>query len=102
MLIHLTKENFDEVVNNNPIVLIDFFATWCGPCKMLAPVIEELADEDIPNVVICKVDVDEERELANKFGITSIPTLFVMKDGKVDRKAMGFKTKEQLKNMIKY
>ena len=102
MLVHLTKENFDEVVNNNPIVLIDFFATWCGPCKMLAPVIEELADEDIPNVVICKVDVDEERELANKFGITSIPTLFVMKDGKVDRKAMGFKTKEQLKNMIKY
>ncbi len=102
MLIHLTKENFDEVVNNNPIVLIDFFATWCGPCKMLAPVIEELANEDIPNVVICKVDVDEERELANKFGITSIPTLFVMKDGKADRKAMGYKTKDQLLKLIEY
>ena len=73
MLIHLTNETYDEIINNNHIVLIDFFATWCGPCKMLAPIIEELAEENIPNVAICKVDVDEESELSNKFGITSIP-----------------------------
>lgn len=102
MIIKLTSENYEKVISENPIVLIDFFATWCGPCKMLAPVIEELAEEELENVAICKVDVDEENELASKYGIQSIPTIIVVKDGKAVRQAMGYRPKESLINMLKF
>lgn len=102
MIIKLTSENYEKVISENPIVLIDFFATWCGPCKMLAPVIEELAEEELENVAICKVDVDEESELAGKYGIQSIPTIIVVKDGKAVRQAMGYRPKESLINMLKF
>ncbi len=102
MIIKLTSENYEKVISENPIVLIDFFATWCGPCKMLAPVIEELAEEKMENVAICKVDVDEESELAGKYGIQSIPTIIVVKDGKAVRQAMGYRPKESLINMLKF
>lgn len=102
MIIKLTSENYDQVISENPIVLIDFYATWCGPCKMLSPIIEELAEEELENVAVCKVDVDEENELASKFGIQSIPTIIVIKDGKAVRQAMGYRPKESLLNMIKF
>lgn len=102
MIIKLTSENYEKVISENPIVLIDFFATWCGPCKMLAPVIEELAEEKMENVAICKVDVDEESELAGKYGIQSIPTIIVVKDGKTVRQAVGYRPKESLINMLKF
>lgn len=98
----ITKDQFENVINNNEVVLVDFFATWCGPCKMLAPVIEELSEMNLPNTVICKVDVDEERELANMFNISSIPTIIVFKNGKAERQALGYRTKDQLLNMMKF
>lgn len=101
-MIKLTSKNYDEVVKGNSLVLIDFFATWCGPCKMLSPVIEELDEENYLGVVICKVDVDEERELSQKFMVQSIPTLVVIKDGKPERKALGFRSKEAIKKMLEF
>ena len=98
----ITKDQFENVINSNEVVLVDFFATWCGPCKMLAPVIEELGEMNLPNTMICKVDVDEERELSNKFGITSIPTIYVFRNGKAERHAMGYRTKEQLLKMLEF
>lgn len=91
MEIKLTKDNFNEVVvNSEKPVLIDFWATWCGPCKMIAPVVEQVAKERA-DIKVCKVNVDEEEELAVKFGIQSIPTLVLVKNGAVAGKAVGYR-----------
>lgn len=96
--IKITKENFEqEVLNSNTPVVVDFWATWCGPCKMLAPELEELAEE---GVKVGKVNVDEEGELAMKFGIMSIPTVILFKDGKIEKKTVGYMTKDQLKSEL--
>ena len=98
----ITKANFEEEVLKSEIpVLIDFWATWCGPCKMLSPVIAELAEEYEGKVKVCKVNVDEESELAAQFRIMSIPTVVVLKDGKVTDTSVGYVPKVQLENMIK-
>lgn len=92
----ITKENFDtEVMQAAQPVIIDFWATWCGPCQMMGPVVEELADE-IPDVKFCKVNVDEQPELAAKFGVMSIPTFIMIKDGKEVKKTMGAMPKSEL------
>ncbi|MBS5724926.1 MAG: thioredoxin [Clostridiales bacterium] len=99
-VLHLTKETFEsEVLTSEKPVLVDFFATWCGPCMMVAPIVEEIADEH-PEVKICKVDVDEEPEIARDFQIMSIPTLLVFKDGELTAKAVGARSKEQILDMI--
>ena len=91
MEIKLTKENYNEVViNSEKPVLIDFWATWCGPCKMIAPVIEQIAEER-EDIIVCKVNVDEEEELAVKFGIQSIPTLVLVKNGVIASRAIGYR-----------
>ena len=84
---HLTTAEFDSAVENSPLSVVDFWATWCGPCRMLAPVIEKLGEEYGEKVLIAKVDVDAEPELARRFGIMSIPTVVFLKNGReVDRK----------------
>lgn len=99
-LIHITKDNFNkEVMEAENLVLLDFWATWCGPCQMIAPILEEVAEE-CPDVTVGKIDVDEEQELAMSFGITSIPTLILIKNGKAVDKAVGLRAKNQIIEMI--
>lgn len=96
MEITLTKDNFEEIVNQNEkAVLIDFWATWCGPCMMVAPVVEEIANERA-DIAVCKVNVDEEPELAEKFEIRFIPMLVAMKDGKIINSTTGYHEKEEI------
>lgn len=92
-----TKATFDSEVKNSKLpVLVDFFATWCGPCKQIAPILEEIAKEEKMRVKIVKVDVDEEPELASEYSVRSIPTIIKFKDGKVEKTMVGFKSKEEL------
>lgn len=99
--LHITNENFDqEVLKSDKPVLLDFWAGWCGPCMMLAPVIEELADE-ATDAKICKINVDEQPDLAMQFHVANIPMLVVMKDGKVVSKDVGVKNKGELLEMLR-
>lgn len=98
--IHLTKENFkEEVLESKVPVLVDFWASWCGPCQMVLPIIEELADE-VKDAKICKVNVDEQMELAKEYRVMSIPTLIVFKDGQKVKSSMGAKSKEEILDML--
>ena len=98
--IQVNKDNFQEVVlNSDKPVLVDFWASWCGPCRMVAPVLEEIANER-SDVKVCKINVDEEPELAAEFRIMSIPTLIVMKDGKIVNQSAGAKPKSQILAML--
>jgi len=99
MVKHVNKKEFDEVVKEGTVV-VDFFATWCGPCKMLSPVLEELSEEET-NVKFVKVDIDEEELLAEQYNIQAVPTVLVFKDGKVVNKNLGFAPKAVLKNLLK-
>lgn len=94
----LNKDNFNNEISGE-IVLVDFFAKWCGPCKMISPIVEELSNE-INFVSFCKVDVDESSELSAMFGVFSIPTLLLFKGGKLVSKRVGFQSKEELTNWI--
>ncbi len=99
-VLHLTKESFEnDVLASDIPVLVDFYATWCGPCMMIAPIVEEIAAEN-PGLKICKVDVDAEPEIARDFQIMSIPTLLVFKDGELTAKAVGARSKEQILEML--
>lgn len=100
--ITVTRDNFEaEVLDSKIPVLVDFWATWCGPCMMLAPTIEEIAHEMEGSVKVCKINVDEERELASMFGIMSIPTVMVFKAGEVAATTVGVQSKEKLLDMVK-
>ncbi len=93
----ITKDNFEEeVIKSDKTVLIDFWATWCGPCRMLSPIIAEIANDYDGKVKVCKVNVDDEPELANAFNVSSIPMVVVMKDGKVTNVSVGYRPKEEI------
>lgn len=101
MALIINKNNYEsEVVNSDIPVLLDFFATWCGPCKMLAPIVEELAGEYEGKVKICKVDVDNDPELAIKFEVSSIPTLVLLNKGELVKKHVGFLPKASIEKMF--
>ena len=98
--ININKNNFQsEVLNSEKKVLLDFWAPWCGPCRMVVPIVEEIADER-PDIKVGKVNVDEEAELASRFGIMSIPTLVVIEKGKIVNQAMGARPKEAILSML--
>lgn len=97
-MIHLENENFDELIKDK--VVVDFFATWCGPCKMLGPVFEELSTE-INDIKFIKVDIDEHEDLCRKYKVMSVPTLIVFDKGKEIKRNIGFIPKDKLKEFIK-
>ncbi len=99
-VINITKNNFrEEVVNSEKPVLLDFWASWCGPCSMLSPIIDEIA-EDRPDIRVGKVNVDEEPELSSAFQVMSIPTVIVMKNGNVTGKSIGVRPREDIEAML--
>lgn len=98
-VMHLTKDNFDSVTSSG-LVLVDFWATWCGPCRMQAPVLDDLDAELEGKVKICKVDVDENPDIARRFGVMSIPTLISFKDGQQLDKRVGLQSREELVQML--
>lgn len=99
--LNITMDNFKtEVIESDKPVLLDFWASWCGPCKMVAPILDEVAKEAGNMVKVCKVNIDEEQELASTFKIMSIPTLVVVKDGKVVKSSVGLQPKQAILSMI--
>ena len=100
-VVKITADNFEEEVINSKIpVLIDFWATWCGPCQMQGPVVDEVADEFAAKLKVGKINVDEEGSLAQKYSVMSIPTLILFQNGEVIKKEMGFHSLEEIKTMI--
>ena len=99
-VIELNEANFEnEVEKNNGLVLVDFWAPWCGPCKMLSPIVDEIAEE-CNDIKVCKINVDEEQDLAAKFGIMSIPTLVIFKNGNIVNKTIGVQPKSEILKML--
>lgn len=98
-VINVTKDNYEDTVATG-VVVLDFWAAWCGPCRMIAPIIEELAKDNEGKAKICKVNVDEEQELAQKHSVRSIPTLVFMKDGKIIEGIVGARSKSDLQEKI--
>ena len=97
--IKMNKENFEEIKNSDKTVLLDFYADWCGPGRMVSPVVDEIAEEN-PQYLIGKINVDSETELAESFGVSSVPTLVVMKSGKIVNRIVGARPKAQILAML--
>ena len=100
-VLNVTSENYEsEILKSEKTVLIDFYADWCGPCKMMSPVIDEIAEEMKENVKVGKVNVDENQDLAMEYGVMSIPTIVVLKNGEVQKTFVGVTDKEEIKNAL--
>ena len=95
----VNESNFEQIKSHNGVVLLDFYAEWCGPCRMMGPIVDEIAEER-PDVLVGKINVDEESALAAAFGVVSIPTLVVMKDGKIVQSSLGARPKAQVLSLL--
>ena len=101
MITTITKQNFEnEILKADKPVLVEFWASWCGPCRMLGPTIDEIAAEH-PEIKVCKINIDEEAELAIRHGVMSVPTLMVFKNGKITQTAIGVRPKEEILDLLK-
>ena len=101
MIVNLSSKDFDTVIKTSPVpVLVDFWAEWCGPCKAIAPILKDIDAERSDSVLIAKVDIDENGDIAQKYSVMSIPTLILFKDGKVVKREVGAKGKNQILNML--
>lgn len=98
-VLSVNKNNFNSVKSNDKPVLLDFYADWCGPCRMVSPLVDEIAEEN-PQYLVGKINVDQEPELAQAFGVSSIPTLIIMKNGKIVQKSVGARPKSQILAML--
>lgn len=98
-VLSINKNNYQQIINSGKTVLLDFYADWCGPCRMVSPIVEEISNENT-QVAVGKINVDEEPELAAAFSVTSIPMLVVMKDGKIVNQAVGARPKSQIVAML--
>ncbi len=99
-VVKVTKENFEEIKGSDKPVLLDFYADWCGPCRMVSPLVDQIADEH-PEYVVGKINVDDSPELASRFGVVSIPTLVVLEGGEIKTQATGARPKPQILEMLK-
>ena len=99
-VLHINKDNFhQEVLNSDKPVLLDFFASWCGPCRMVGPILDEIAEER-EDIKVCKINIDEQPELAHRYRVMTIPTLMVLKDGNIVEQSVGAKPKHQILAMV--
>ena len=98
---HISQSNFDEVVSGTEVVLVDFFASWCNPCKILAPVLDQISESLPENRKIVKIDIDENMEAARKFGVMSIPTLILFKNGQAAQRLVGVRPEEEIRELLK-
>ena len=99
--IHISSENYERTIKTEKTVLLDFYAEWCGPCKMMSPVIDQIAEEVGNTVIVGKIDVDDDQQLAEKYGIMSIPTIVIIKNGEVVKKFVGVTNKEEILEALK-
>lgn len=100
-VLNLTKDNFQsEVMEADVPVIVDFWATWCGPCKMLSPILEEISEEANGSVKVCKVNIDDEAELAARYSVMAVPAVMVVKNGEITAAAVGFKPKEDILKLL--
>lgn len=99
-VISVSKENFEEIKNSEKTVLLDFYADWCGPCRMVSPLVDEISEEN-PQYLVGKINVDREPELAQQFGVMSIPMLAVIKDGKVVSQSVGARPKSEILDLLR-
>ena len=101
MITTITKDNFEnEIVKADKPVLVDFWASWCGPCRMLSPTIDEIAEEH-PEIKVCKIKIDDEAELAIRHGVMSVPTLMIFKNGEIAQTAVGVRPKDEILDLLK-
>ena len=99
-VVKVTESNFNEILDSGKTVLLDFYAEWCGPCKMVSPIVDQISEEN-PDIIVGKIDVDDQQEIAEKYGILSIPTLVVIKNGEVVNKGTGVLPKGKLLEWLK-
>ncbi len=99
-VIKITNQNFEEIINTDKTVLLDFYADWCGPCRMVSPIVDEIAAEN-PDIIVGKINVDDEQSLAMQFDVASIPTLVVMRNRQIVKTAMGARPKAAILEMLK-